>query len=254
MNFCPGCGQPLQPNTNFCPKCGRQLGSEAQPKQKGFSFSKLKESMEDFGAKAKESKIGASVAGAASNVASKVKDKVDIIQQWDGEIVRKKPLILPPDTPDTILMKFKGGADMLDKASSSNHGKFVLDVLIGKATSPRYGKIALTRKSLQFYDVPKAKQMIPGAKLVAGSKATKLMFELNLADIDSIRKETNKLGGTLIYLSVKGMDCRLSLSEPSRFIHYVAKMAGIEGNLLNIKLRENEKVIDTCNLDAKMDR
>ena len=72
MNFCPGCGQPLQPGTNFCPKCGRQLGSEAQPK-KGFNLSKLKDTMSDLSNKAKESKIGASVAGAASGVASKFK-------------------------------------------------------------------------------------------------------------------------------------------------------------------------------------
>ena len=233
MNFCPGCGQPLQPDTRFCPKCGRQIGSETQPKQKGFSFSKLKESLKDLGTKAKESKIGATVAGAASGVISKVKDKVSTIQQWDGEIVRKKALLLPPNTPDTPVFKGRGFGSMG-----------------GKATSPKYGRIVLTRKSIMFYDVPTAKTFLPGKHV-----ADKLEFTVDLANIESLKKETNKLGMTNYSMIVSGTNCEIDFNQdPSKFILYITRLAGLDGNLLNIKLRENEKIIDTCNLDAKMDR
>ncbi len=234
MNFCPGCGQPLQPGTNFCPKCGRQLGSEApeaRPKQRGFSFSKLKDSMKDFGAKAKESKIGATVAGAASGVVSIVKNRVAAIQQWDGELVRTQPLVLPDNTPDTPVYKGRGC------------GSFG-----GKATSPKYGRIVLTKKSIMFYDVPTAKLLLPGKH-----KADKLEFTVNLADIESFKKETNKLGQCIYSMMVRGVVCSIDFGkDPSKFILYITRLAGLDGNLLNIKLRDNEKVIDTCNISAKM--
>ncbi len=235
MNFCPGCGQPLQPDTVFCPKCGRQIISETQPKQRGFSFSKLRESMKDLSAKAKESKIGTTVAGAASGIVSKVKDRVANINQWDGELVRTHPLTLPDNVSDQIVFKGKGGGIL--------KGKF--------ATFAKDGKIVLTRKSVQFYDVPFGKSLIPGKK----HDASKLVHTINLADIDSIKKETNKLGMTSILVTAKGEVCDITAAkDPSRFLLFLTRLAGIEGNLLNIKLRENEKVIDTCNIEAKMDR
>ena len=73
MNFCPGCGQPLQPGSSFCPKCGRKLDSNASSKQNG-SFSKIKDPISELGKQAKESKVGAAVSSAASNAFSKINE------------------------------------------------------------------------------------------------------------------------------------------------------------------------------------
>ena len=230
MNFCPGCGQRLQPGTNFCPKCGRNLSSGAQPKQKGFNLSKLKDSVADMGKKAKESKIGTAAAGAASGVVSKFKSNVNAYKQWDGELIRTRPLLLPEDTPDTPVFKGRGFGSMS-----------------GKTTSPKYGRLVLTRKSILFYDVPTAKTLLPGRHV-----ADKLEFTVNLADIESFKKETNKLGTTGYSMMVRGAYCLIDFcKDPSKFILYITRLAGLDGNLLNIKLCEGEKVVDTGNISVK---
>ena len=192
-------------------------------------MSKLKDTMSDLSNKAKESKIGASVAGAASGVASKFKERVNDFAQWDGELKRTKPLVLPPNTPDTPILKGKG-----------------CGVYKGIATNGKYGRLELTRKSIMFYDIPTVKALLPGKH-----KADQLAFTVNLADIDAIGKETNKLGATGYYLIVKGEICSIDFLEPSKFLHHIIQASGIEGNLLNIKLREGEKVIDTCSIRFK---
>ena len=64
MNFCPGCGQPLQPNTIICPKCGRKLNVDMQLSHIDTNTSKFKESLSRFGRTA-----GEAVSGAASGIA-----------------------------------------------------------------------------------------------------------------------------------------------------------------------------------------
>ena len=77
MNFCPGCGQPLQPGSSFCPKCGRKLDPNASSKQNGLSFSKIKDSVSELGKQAKESKVGAAVSSAASDAFSKINEELN---------------------------------------------------------------------------------------------------------------------------------------------------------------------------------
>ena len=77
MNFCPGCGQPLQQGSSFCPKCGRKLDPNASSKQNGLSFSKIKDSVSVLGKQAKESKVGAAVSSAASDAFSKINEELN---------------------------------------------------------------------------------------------------------------------------------------------------------------------------------
>lgn len=77
MNFCPGCGQPLQPGSSFCPKCGRKLDPNASSKQNGLSFSKIKDSVSELGKQAKGSKVGAAVSSAASDAFSKINEELN---------------------------------------------------------------------------------------------------------------------------------------------------------------------------------
>lgn len=77
MNFCPGCGQPLQQGSSFCPKCGRKLDPNASSKQNGLSFSKIKASVSELGKQAKESKVGAAVSSAASDAFSKINEELN---------------------------------------------------------------------------------------------------------------------------------------------------------------------------------
>lgn len=74
MNFCPGCGQPLQLGSSFCPKCGRKLDPNASSKQNGLSFSKIKDSVSELGKQAKESKVGIAVSSAANDAYSKINE------------------------------------------------------------------------------------------------------------------------------------------------------------------------------------
>lgn len=231
MNFCPGCGCALQPDVNFCPKCGRQLKSEALPASKRFSFSKIKESVVNFGNQAKESRIGSTLSSSVSGVVSKVKGNIEDYRQWDRELVRKRPLVLPDNTPDTPVYVGSGGGS-----------------IGSKSTTARYGKIVLTRKSILFYDVPTAKMLLPGKQ-----NADKLEFKVNLPDIESLKKETNKLGMTSYSMMVKGAVCNLNFrKDSSKMIFYISKLAGLDGNLLNINLRDAEKIIDTCNVNVKI--
>ena len=77
MNFCPGCGQPLQQGSSFCPKCGRKLDPNASSKQNGLSFSKIKDSVSELGKQAKESKVGAAISSAASDAFSKINEELN---------------------------------------------------------------------------------------------------------------------------------------------------------------------------------
>lgn len=74
MNFCPGCGQPLQPESKFCPKCGRKLDPNTSSKQTGLDFSKIKDSVSELGKRAKESKVGATVSSVANDTFSKINE------------------------------------------------------------------------------------------------------------------------------------------------------------------------------------
>ena len=225
INFCPGCGTKLQPDVNFCPKCGRQINAEAKQQNNSDSSSNVKDSLINIG-----KKTGGVLSSAFSGVTSKFTGVIDEYRKWDGELVRKKPLVLPADTPDTPVITGRGGATL---------GK--------NSTSIKYGKLVLTRKQILFYDVPKAKQLLPGSK-----EPNSLVFTINLADIDSFKKESNKLGMTGYSMMVKGEYCDIDFKkDPSRMIFYITKLAGLEGNLLNIKLRPDEKVIETCNISIK---
>ena len=243
MNFCPGCGTPLSPDANFCPNCGRNLKGTTPPsnapkapsessglKQKLSSIKdsdKLKQTLSTI----KDSKVAGAATAVTGKLVTKVKENFGNAKKWDGEVKRSRPLVLPENTPDTILYKGKG------------YGKFG-----SKKTSYGFGRIALTKSAIQFYDVPLAKALLPGKHV-----AKDLVFSINLADIDSFKKETSTLKGTVYSLMVRGGKCTLGFpKECAKFIHYITTLAGLDGNLLNLKLREGEKVIEACDIYAKM--
>ena len=98
MNFCPGCGQPLQPGTNFCPKCGKNLGvqssiqpsSETSNQGEGFS-SKLSGKAKLFSKQAlsKASALTSKIKDTAKerSEATKITAKItpDLLQQGEKE-------------------------------------------------------------------------------------------------------------------------------------------------------------------------
>ena len=100
--FCPGCGAPLSPDANFCPKCGRNLNKTTSPsnapKAPSESFS-LKQTLSTI----KDSKVAGAATAATGKLVSKVKENFGNAKKWDGEVKRSHPLVLPENTPDTIL-------------------------------------------------------------------------------------------------------------------------------------------------------
>ena len=106
----------------------------------------------------------------------------------------------------------------------------------------------MTNSAIQFYDVPTAIALLPGKHV-----AKDLEFSINLADIESFRKETSTLKGTIYSLMVRGGKCILGFpKECAKFTHYITTLAGLDGNLLNLTLREGEKVIEACDISVKM--
>ena len=175
---------------------------------------------------------GGAVSGAATGVFSKIKETQETYKSWDKEIVRTRPLVLPDNVSNQVVYKGKGGGVI--------QGKF--------ATLANDGKIVLTRKCIEFYDVPFGKSFIPGKK----HDASKLVYTIDLASIDSFKKESNRLGVASYSITANGEECVLDFGkEASKFVLYITRLAGLDGNMLNINLREGEKVIDTGNVKVK---
>ena len=87
MNFCPSCGQQLQPGTKFCPKCGRSLAQEPETKSSGFSFSKIGKGLSSFFGKVKESDIFEKAIQSVNDATAKVKETVK--EKTEGSKIEK---------------------------------------------------------------------------------------------------------------------------------------------------------------------
>ena len=248
-NFCPNCGQKLEPGQKFCPNCGQSLEQTVYKPASSTSsgvgaglnnmLSGLKENISKIDTdkiKSAANRVKDKVVETAANAKAKMEEAKQQAMQWNREIVRTKPLVIPADNPDAQIGSFTGWGVLVDPNTGTK-----ID------SSGRGSKFIVTRKQILFYEVPLAKELIPGAKLI-GKAASKLDFTINLADICSITKEYPWYVLTL----ADGHVCTVeAYSKVTKFAYMLPRVAGIDGHLLNIKLDEGETIVGATDAHIK---
>ena len=108
LNFCPSCGNKLEPGTKVCPNCGINLSQQQSASSGGFSFSKFSKGFSSFVNKVKESELyekTAKVVGDVTNtvvdsVKESVKENIDSINNTTNTPTPPAPPTPPvPPTP-----------------------------------------------------------------------------------------------------------------------------------------------------------
>lgn len=208
FNFCPSCGHKIDGSPNYCPECGKPLTN--MPTKNSPNL------LKNIAIKFKESNTTAEL---ISNFRSKQKK---ISNRREGRIIA----LNNPNAKEYIVTKID--VHYGNPIIASNVIQVINRVLI------------LTNKSISFYE----KGLFYNKK-----QPSKLSLRIDLSDIKIIYKEKSIFTYVVRYHIVTSDKEHIVIipNEPYRFVKGLLSVATIEGNLYNIDLLPDERIIDIAN-------
>lgn len=206
-NFCPYCGHKIEGNPKFCAECGKPLTSSSASEQ---TSSKLGKGF---------SSLFNKVSKTATGLTSKVKETLN----------EKKEA-----------SKRSAKISVLDTAASNEYTVANIPAEYGDGLLKESVTLSITNKAILIYGKRSSLNKKDGLQL---------MLRINLADISEIYKEKSPATYIVSYhiVTPEKEHTVIIPAEPYKFILYLSKVAKINGNLYNIDLLPDEKMLGISN-------